>query len=175
MSPEIHANDIREIADASSPEIDEKARKELLEMAGTRWKPGGSRDTKLARKKTVGATRGGGSEQSKVTCDLCDISGSYSPESVSSLMQLVEQPRFIQFKEASILLLPGEDARNNLKKILSRVEYDRFRRFSEILKRQIVRGMHNKGISTEILPARWPEPQETTNTVILRLCNKRAL
>lgn len=75
MSPEIHANDIREIADASSPEIGEKARKELLEMAGN----GGSLEdpeTKLARaKKTVGATRGGGSEQSKVTCDLCDISG----------------------------------------------------------------------------------------------------
>ncbi|KAJ7026218.1 hypothetical protein C8F04DRAFT_1190761 [Mycena alexandri] len=83
MSPEIHANDIREIADASSPEIDEKARKELLEMAGTRWKPGGSRDTKLARKKSVGATRGGGSEQSKLTCDLCDISGGgVEPESV---------------------------------------------------------------------------------------------
>ncbi|KAJ7022464.1 hypothetical protein C8F04DRAFT_1194462 [Mycena alexandri] len=71
MSPEIHANDIREIADASSPEIDEKARKELLEMAGTWWKPGGQN---YARKKSVGATRGGGSEQSKVTCDLCDIS-----------------------------------------------------------------------------------------------------
>ncbi|KAJ7028346.1 hypothetical protein C8F04DRAFT_1188716 [Mycena alexandri] len=62
------------------PEIDEKARKELLEMAGTRWKHGGSRDTKLARKKTVSATRGGGSEQRKVTCDLCDISVS-NPES----------------------------------------------------------------------------------------------
>ncbi|KAJ7776164.1 hypothetical protein B0H16DRAFT_1449610 [Mycena metata] len=66
MSPEIHANDIREIADASSPEIGEKARKELLEMAGN----GGSLEdpeTKLARaKKTVGATRGGGSEQSKM-------------------------------------------------------------------------------------------------------------
>lgn len=56
MSPEIHANDIREIADASSPEIGEKARKELLEMAGN----GGSLEdpeTKLARAKKLSARR----------------------------------------------------------------------------------------------------------------------